>query len=243
MNILVDSSLTSVKNWFHLIPINVSLDKEDFLDFNEEQNTEKINKSVKKITSFLSPEAIKQKLSKTEVNIIFTIPKSLSGQYNAYQNASFKNTIVCEGHCFFLFENEIQKILSSGLRLKEIKTKIESLNKATKYDGLIISPTHLPRKGRIEKFVLNVLETLYIKVWIQFYNGEWNKKTNFININKTLKKIIQNRKKLTIITVDINTFLKCKELILLINKDIEITYKRMSNAMVAHVGNGFIAIA
>jgi len=58
-----------------------------------------------------------------------------------------------------------------------------------------------------------------------------------------LKKIIKDKKEVAVFTFDKETFIECKNLINLIDKNIKVNYKRMSNAMIAHVGSGFIAIA
>ena len=243
MNILVDSSLTSEQDWFKLIPLNFILDGENILDFNSTKHSRQINLASKKSTSFLSPEAVKKYLSKSDQNIIFTIPKSLSGQCNIYKKAHFANTLVVEGNCFLLFEDKVKEILNSNITLDEMKQQIEILNIQTIYEGLIISPTDLPKKGRISSFALNILGAFYIKVWIHFENGEWRNKTNFINIGKVLKKIIKGKKAVTVFTFDKETFIECKKLINLIDENIKVNYKRMSNAMIAHVGSGFIALA
>gem|GEM_PF-3258645 len=69
-----------------------------------------------------------------------------------------------EGYCFLLFEDKVKKILESNISLEEMEHKIEILNKNTIYEGLIISPADLPKKGRISSFALNILGAFYIKV-------------------------------------------------------------------------------
>ncbi|NQZ65915.1 MAG: DegV family protein [Mycoplasmatales bacterium] len=241
MKILVDATLAFKSDWYDLIPVNISLDDIELEDSNEENNKEIIIKSKKKKTSYLSPEKVKKRFSEKTKTIIFTIPSSLSGQYLAYKNFESENVLILEGTAFTTRKNEIKKIIEKYNDLKKIEKEIKILNSKIKYDGFILKPSSIPKKGRIFNLMTNIINTLKIKIWIKFSDSKWKKEKIIRNVIKNIKKIIDDKDTVNIIHSDKSKIsIKYIKEIKNYNKNVNIHI--MTNSMIAHAGLDLLVI-
>ena len=244
MKILVDSSLTSKKPWFELIPININVDQETLCDKNDEHHTKKIINAKKISTSFCSPENVKK--LKGDRNIIFTLPKTLSGQFDSYNaNINDEKTIIIEGTSLITAPNKVKNIIETYKDFEVIKHKIDKLNRTIEMNGFITDFSSVPKKGRISSIGFKIFKTMQVKVWIKFQKSKWTKIKIIRNLTKSIINILDTEETDMINVIyhlenkDINKKLAKiaqKRPSLVINKH------RITNAMLAHSGQGFMAI-
>lgn len=244
MKILVDASLTSKKPWFTLIPININVGQETLQDKNDEKHTKKIIDAKKISTSFCSPENVKK--LKGNKNIIFTLPKTLSGQFDSYNaNISDERTIIIEGTSLITAPHKVKNIIQTYKDFEVIKHKIDKLNRKIEMNGFITDFSSVPRKGRISMIGFKIFKTMQVKIWVKFRKSKWTKNKIIRNLTKSIINILDREE-----TDNINVIYHLENEY--INKQIaKITQKRPSlvinkhritNAMLAHSGPSFIAV-
>ncbi|NQZ29317.1 MAG: DegV family protein [Mycoplasmatales bacterium] len=243
MKILIDSSLIRNEEWFESFPVFIN----NLEDTNNKEHVVDIISKKNNTTAYLSFEKLKQKylLNNDEKTIIFTIPKSMSGQWSAYSNQNQSNNIlILEGTSLFTNKEDVKKILDQPLTLEEIEKQITKLNKEVKMSGVVLNSRTLNLKGRIHTLFAMLIKTAKVKIRMDWKQGQWIKNKVSLNGTALIKKIIANKKQVNLICSDITDSIANKVILKLEKEFPNIIFKKqfMTNSMLAHSGQDFVVI-
>ncbi len=243
MKILVDSSLTQNEDWFESFPVIINNEE----DVNDPISIPRIIENKENRTAFFSFEKLRKhyKINNSDKVVIFTIPRSMSGQYDNYtiQNES-DNILIVEGTSLFTKREEVKEILSTSSSLKEVGTRIDVLNKTVEMTGVILSAKSLNLKGRLHSLVALLIKSANVKIKMVWKDGKWSKDKVSLNGMALVKKSIRNERIMNFICSGIKGS-KSEKIVQKFKKDYPystIHVQPMTNSMIAHSGKDFIVI-
>ncbi|MCP4336967.1 MAG: hypothetical protein GY679_03935 [Mycoplasma sp.] len=234
--ILVDSTLCINKDWFESIP--------SFIEGKPDTNNPNIDIKGKK-TAYLSFDGVLETMNVNpkDKTIIFTNPTSVSSQFNSYNQLNDNNNIlILEGTTFIVAPEKIKDILEQDLSFKELKDKVDKLNKSIKFVGFIVDVSELAPNGRINSAFKYLIKTTNIKIRLKWSEGKWNKDKISLNIMKLIKDSLTDNITFICLDKDYPPVKKIIEKIYKFNPDIKINFQKMTNGMGSHSGRGFITI-
>ncbi len=243
MKILIDSSLTQNEKWFTSFPVFIN-DKEDT---NNEEHIPEIIENKNNRTAYLSFEKIKQNYiydSKEKV-IIFTIPSSMSGQYNVYKNQNkSKNILILEGAALFTKKNDFKEILKKNNAFENIEKEINELNEQVDMTGIVLNSKTLNLRGRIHALFAMLIKTANVKIKMKWKDGKWVKEKVSLNGTSLIKDTIQNKKVVHLICSNIEETNANKIIKRIQNNTPNLIIEKqiMTNSMLAHSGKDFVVI-
>ncbi len=242
MKILIDSSLTNKDKWFTLFPVFIN----NIEDTNDKENIPEIISTKNNTTAYLSFERLKERyLTDDEETIIFTIPKSMSGQWNTYNNQNKnKKVLILEGTSLFTNKEDVKEIIERQSSLKEIEKQINNLNEKVKMSGVVLNAKTLNLKGRIHTLFAMLIKTAKVKIRMEWKQGQWTKDKVSLNGTALVKKLIMNKKQVNVICSNIANSIS-EKVISKIQKefpDIVIKKHSMTNSMLAHSGQDFVVV-
>ncbi|CAM9133931.1 DegV family protein [Mycoplasma todarodis] len=243
MKILIDSSLIREEEWFESFPVFIN----NVEDTNNKEHIVEILSKKNNTTAYLSFGKLKQKylLDEDEEAVIFTIPKSMSGQWNTYNNQNKrKNVLILEGTSLFTNKEDVKRILERQIPLKEIEKEIKKLNMQVKMSGVVLNARTLNLKGRIHTLFAMLIKTAKVKIRMEWKQGEWIKDKVSLNGTVLIKKLIVNKKQVNLICSDISNSKANKVISKLAKEYPDIVFKKqfMTNSMLAHSGQDFVVI-
>ncbi|TCG11562.1 DegV family protein [Mycoplasma todarodis] len=243
MKILVDSSVVQEEQWFTSFPVFIN-GKED--TNNKELIREIISNKDNK-TAYLSFEKLKEEYIKddNQKTIIFTIPKSMSGQWNTYTNQNnSENILIVEGTAFFTNKDDVKDIINNGNSLKEIETRIKELNDKVEMTGVVLNAKTLNLKGRVHSLIAMLIKTSNVKIKMKWKGGQWVKEKVSLNGTSLVKNVIKEKKVANIIYSNIDESYAGKIITKIKNSFPELIINKqcMTNSMLAHSGQDFIVI-
>ena len=243
MKILIDSSLIRGEEWFESFPVFIN----NIEDTNDKERITEILSNKNNTTAYLSFEKLKQKYipDENEEVVIFTIPKSMSGQWNTYNNQNKqKNILILEGTALFTNKEDVKRILERQISLKEIEKGIKELNTQVKMSGVILNTRTLNLKGRIHTLFEMLIKTTKVKIRMEWKQGEWIKDKVSLNGTVLIKKLINDKKQVNLICSNIVNSKANKVISKLAKEYPNIVFKKqiMTNSMLAHSGQDFVVI-